>query len=102
MKKSPGWFGGQPLASSTRSFAATLVDPCHAIDALCPVLFVAPVQYCDASGAASLALDYTNLGSPAALIQPGSVWNFQFLYRDPQPFGGGFNLSDGLHATFCP
>ena len=63
---------------------------------------ILPVAYCDATGASSLALDYTNPLSPASLIQPGSVWNFQFLYRDPQLAGSGFNLSDALQATFAP
>lgn len=56
----------------------------------------------DALGAASLALDFNDPLSSAALIDPGSEWNFQFWYRDPQPVAQGFNLTDALHAKFCP
>jgi hypothetical protein len=42
-----------------------------------------------------------------ALIEPGSSWNFQFWYRNPQAFNQGtgpatFNLSDALHVDFAP
>ena len=36
-------------------------------------------------------------GSP---ITPGSTWNFQFWYRDPQGGGAAFDLSNGWTATF--
>ena len=52
------------------------------------------------SGTGSYALDFTD---PAlAVISPGTTWRFQFWYRDPQIVGHGFNLSNGLAATFCP
>jgi len=63
---------------------------------------LAPVVRLDASGAGSFALDFTDPLSPASLIHPGSNWNFQFWYRDPQTVGHGFNLSDALRAQFCP
>ena len=54
----------------------------------------------DASGNASLDVDLT--APPAAgTITPGSVWNFQFWFRDPGFGGANFNLSDGLEVTFC-
>mgnify|MGYP001564575253 CR=1 FL=1 len=54
----------------------------------------------DATGSASLAVDYSS--SKAALLQPGTTWSFQFLYRDPNgPLGSGFNGSDGLTLQFC-
>jgi hypothetical protein len=37
----------------------------------------------------------------AAMFQPGSSWNFQFWYRDPNAGGTCFNLSDGLHVDFA-
>jgi hypothetical protein len=53
-------------------------------------------------GFTSLTLDMTNVGSPAGQITPGSTWHFQFWYRDTAGGGAGFNLSNGLSATFCP
>lgn len=35
-------------------------------------------------------------------ITPGSTWNSQFWYRDPAAGGSGFNLSGGVHVSFCP
>jgi hypothetical protein len=54
------------------------------------------------AGVAKLALDMTDLGSPAAQITPGSTWNFQFWYRDTEAGPTAFNLSNGLSVTFCP
>ncbi len=56
------------------------------------------------SGYATRHLDFTEppAGSGAGQVKVGSSWNFQFWYRDPQAGGAGFNLSDGLTATFCP
>jgi hypothetical protein len=56
------------------------------------------------NGRAFYQLDFTQPpanGGPGE-ITPGSTWNFQFWYRDPQGGGHGFNLSDGLEVTFCP
>ncbi len=63
---------------------------------------LAPLVRLDAFGTGSYALDFTDPLSPASLIHPGSNWNFQFWYRDPQTVGHGFNLSDALKAQFCP
>jgi len=60
-----------------------------------------PAVLTDAGGSASYALDFTNPASAASLIEPGSEWNFQLWYRDPQAVGHGFNLTDALHAAFC-
>jgi hypothetical protein len=61
-----------------------------------------PPVHLSNSGAASLALDFTDPDSPASLIAAGSQWNFQFWYRDPQEVGHGFNFTDALSAHFCP
>ena len=37
----------------------------------------------------------------AGQITPGSTWNFQFWYRDPQGGAAGYNLTDALQVTFC-
>lgn len=54
----------------------------------------------DASGNGSYLLDITQTAG-AGQITAGSIWNFQFWYRDPT-VGAGYNLSDGLQVTFCP
>ena len=38
----------------------------------------------------------------AGQLTVGSTWNFQFWFRDVPAGGTGFNLTDGLSATFCP
>ena len=38
----------------------------------------------------------------AGFITAGSSWNFQAWFRDPAAGGATFNLSNGLHITFCP
>jgi hypothetical protein len=52
-------------------------------------------------GTASATVDYAALPA-GGQITAGSTWYFQFWYRDPAAGGAGFNLSDGLEATFCP
>jgi len=67
-----------------------------------PVLRLTPVVLIDGQGDVSRPLDFPSLPSGGA-IQPGSTWNFQLWYRDPLgPVGSGFNLSNGLSATFLP
>jgi len=48
-------------------------------------------------------LDYQAfpMNAGAGQILPGSIWNFQFWYRDLAAGGAGFNVSDGLEVTFC-
>ncbi|MCB9915592.1 MAG: FG-GAP repeat protein [Planctomycetes bacterium] len=54
----------------------------------------------DAGGQAALAVDLANPREEAGRILPGSSWNFQVWYRDGGSTNSGFNLSDGLAATF--
>jgi len=49
----------------------------------------------DPSGSASQPFPYA--GSP---VTPGSVWNYQFLFRDPAAGGAGFDTSDALEVRF--
>ena len=60
-----------------------------------------PASLSDLGG---VSMRWVNFDNPAAAqITVGSTWNFQHWYSDPLgPGGTGFNLSDGLQATFCP
>ena len=49
---------------------------------------------------ASQALDFFGDG-PENIIEGGSIWFFQYWYRDPGQ-GSGFNTSDGLEINFAP
>jgi hypothetical protein len=57
----------------------------------------------DASGDALRQVDFTQspANAGAGQVLPGSTWSFQVWYRDPSGGSSGFNLSDGLQATFC-
>ncbi len=63
-----------------------------------------PPVLADGFGDVARAVDFhaapANAGPGA--ITAGSTWRFQYWYRDPAAGGAGFNLSDGLEATFCP
>ena len=59
----------------------------------------------DFLGFASRAIDYNippTGGGGAGSLLAGSVWNFQFWYRDPPGGPDGFNLTDAISVTFCP
>jgi len=63
-----------------------------------------PIVQSDGSGFVQRAIDFSAppTGSGVGQITPGSTWYFQLWFRDPQgPGGTGFNLTDGLEATFC-
>lgn len=66
------------------------------------VLRLLPPVSTGASGSCALALDFTHASSSASQIDAGETWNFQFWFRDVAAGGAGFNLSNGLSATFCP
>jgi len=65
---------------------------------------IQPPIIIDVFGNAIRAVDYNqapfNGGSHAITV--GSVWNFQFWYRDPPGGTAGFNLSNGLELHFLP
>lgn len=61
-----------------------------------------PPVFMDSTGAGSYVVDFTDPNSPMSNVQPLSEWNLQFWYRDPQVVGNNFNLSNALHAHFCP
>jgi len=50
------------------------------------------------AGQASLALDYTDAGSAASMITPGSAWTYQFWFRS----GPSFDLTDAIQVVFGP
>lgn len=58
-----------------------------------------PIQI-DGLGVASLTVDYAV--PPAAVnMLPGTIWNFQFWYRDPAGGGPGFNTTDAVRVEVC-
>ncbi|MFT5050586.1 MAG: YVTN family beta-propeller protein [Chlamydiales bacterium] len=63
-----------------------------------------PVVHATSSGTTSRALDFTTspVGFGPKSIHPGDTWQFQVWYRDGMGGGAGFNLTDGLQATFIP
>jgi len=64
-----------------------------------------PIVQTDGMGIVARALDLTvfPLGSGSGQAVPGSIYNFQFWFRDPTgPGGTGFNLTDGVSIRFCP
>lgn len=59
---------------------------------------LAAVSTGPSSTSASYALDYLTPAAPAALITPGSTWNFQLWFRD----GASSDLTDALQVRFVP
>ncbi|MCB9914055.1 MAG: FG-GAP repeat protein [Planctomycetes bacterium] len=55
-----------------------------------------------ASGNASWSVDLVHPPFAAGQVVPGSTWRYQFWYRDIPAAQSGFNLSNGLEATFAP
>jgi hypothetical protein len=63
-----------------------------------PFARLSPAVMTSPGGMASRALDFALW--PASTIEPGSVWNMQFWYRDPSMAIGTTNFSDGLRVVF--
>jgi hypothetical protein len=63
-----------------------------------PFARLSPTAMTSPGGMASRALDFGLW--PASTIEPGSVWNMQFWYRDPSAAIGTTNFSDGLRVVF--
>jgi hypothetical protein len=60
-----------------------------------------PALRTSAQGTAALPVDLAS--APGNLIQPGSSWSFQFVFRDPHGTGGGpLNFSDAVRIEFTP
>ena len=55
------------------------------------------------NGVLSHTVDFAHPPNSAGLILPASTWNFQCLYRDPDPSSAPYysNWSDGLSVSFC-
>ena len=54
----------------------------------------------DPRGLGQRPLDVTQ--TPLYCFLAGDTTNFQLWYRDPQPVGFGFNLTNALEVTLCP
>jgi hypothetical protein len=55
----------------------------------------------DGTGRALLPLDLTLPPKPGGQITSGSVWHFQWWYRDIPGGPSGYNFSDALRLPFC-
>jgi hypothetical protein len=64
-----------------------------------PGIYRMPTQ---ALSSPTLILAMEDAPGQFAMLQPGSQWNFQFWYRDPQAGPANFNLSNALHVHFTP
>jgi hypothetical protein len=67
------------------------------ISPFAPGIFRMPVQ---ALTQPTIQLAMEDAENQFAMFTPGSSWNFQFWYRDPQAGGARFNLSNALHVDF--
>lgn len=69
-----------------------------------PTFRVETPAFFTSNGNANKLLNFTvgAMGSGAGQITPGSVFNFQFWYRDPSGSPYNFNFSDAVQLTFCP
>lgn len=65
-----------------------------------PELFRLDVMTSDGAGVAFYPVDNTTL-MESGTFSAGSIWQFQYWYRDPSFGVAGFNLSDGLQAMFA-
>lgn len=63
-----------------------------------PIARMGPTLMTTAGGTTSRAVDFGVW--PSATITEGSVWNFQFWYRDPTSSAGAANFSDALRVVF--
>ncbi len=53
------------------------------------------------TGTPTWPFDVLQPPSPTGQVQPGDTWHFSFWIRDPTGGPAGFNVADGLRATFC-
>jgi hypothetical protein len=63
--------------------------------------FRLPALQADATGRAVLPLDLTMPPKPGGQITSGTVWHFQWWYRDSPGGPSGYNFSDALRMPFC-
>lgn len=98
-RQAPPHANGLFLCGTTRA-AIPMATGTLCVSPFAPgIVRLGPVTQANASGFASRALDLLALPAAAAIV-PGSTWYFQFWYRNAGP--GGYDLSDGLEATFAP
>lgn len=68
------------------------------VTGLTGIFRLAPVLNSGPAGEVSIQLDLTAPPQPAGQVVPGSIWNYQFWFRD----GGTSDLTDGLTITYQP
>lgn len=69
-----------------------------------PVIRLGPVETADQFGSVSRAVDLT--ATPAwstyPMLEAGSIWNFQYWYRDPGAAAPKANMTDAWRVVFEP
>lgn len=65
-----------------------------------PIARLGPALQTTTRGVAQLELDFGL--SPASMIAAGTIWNFQFWYRDPAATSSTTNFSDAVRVVFEP
>lgn len=94
-----GWFlyGQKPTMTPFNGTYLCLQPPIHRLDPIVPI---------GANGVANYGLSLGSnelVGRRMLFVDPGSIWNFQFLYRDLRSSTWPLiNTSDGLRIVFEP
>jgi hypothetical protein len=83
----------------SQQFQTTFGNGYLCISPFPPGIFKMPTQHL---GYGTVVRTMTQHPGDFSLFTPGSNWNFQFWYRDPNQLPARFNLSDGLNVIFAP
>jgi hypothetical protein len=83
----------------TQQFNTTFGNGFLCVSPFPPGIFKMPTQHL---GTGTVVRTISAHPTDFSLFTPGSNWNFQFWYRDPNQLPARFNLSDGMNVVFAP